>query len=526
MMKKLFAFILLSTALIANSQHINHQQKLAFAESVIERFYVDKVRPDTIVDEAIRAMLRTLDPHSSYSTPEETRDLTEPLDGSFSGIGISFNMLQDSLYVIELIAGGPAERVGMRPGDRIVAANGTRLAGMKMKTTDIRKILRGPKGTRVDVTVVRHGVKEPLLFRIIRDDIPVYSVDAAYMVNKSVGYIRVSRFAADTDKEVKQAMNKLKRLGMQDLIIDIESNGGGYLQSAAKIADLFIPKGNLLVYTEGPHFPRQNFVSSGNDRFNGRLVITVDQYSASASEILSGAIQDYDRGLIVGRRTFGKGLVQRPFPFPDGSMIRLTIARYYTPSGRCIQKPYKEGEGDKYREDILNRYKSGELSSADSIHIPDSLIYHTLNRGRVVYGGGGIMPDRFVPVDTTEFSPYASRLIAKGTINFFAIDYVDRNRDKIKSDFPTADIFVEKFVVDDTLLNQIVEKGNADKVDFKQNEFERSREYIRTLLKAYIARDVYSSADYFKVMNPRNPIFRAAVELLASPVEFNRLLSN
>ena len=524
-MRKIIATLFLMVGVVLCAQQINYSQKLAFAESVIERYYVDKVRPDTIVDEAIRAMLRTLDPHSSYSTPEETRDLTEPLDGNFSGIGISFNMLQDSIYVIELISGGPAERVGMRPGDRIVAADGTRLSGVKMKNTDVRKYLRGPKGTRVDVTVVRHGEKEPLQFRITRDNIPVYSVDASYMVNKTVGYIRISRFAADTDKEVRQALDKLTKQGMKDLIIDLESNGGGYLQSAAKIAEIFLPKGNLLVYTEGPHYPRQDFVASGSKQFPGRLVVTVDQYSASASEIFAGAVQDYDRGVIVGRRTFGKGLVQRPFPFPDGSMIRLTIARYYTPSGRCIQKPYKEGEGDKYKEELLDRYKAGEYSSADSIHVPDSLVYHTINRGRVVYGGGGIMPDKFVPVDTTEFSPYASRLIAKGTINFYAMDYVDRNREKIKTDYPTADIFVERFVADDTMLNEIIERGKTDKVEFKEEEFARSREYIRTLLKAYIARDVYSSGDYFKVTNPRNPIFREAVELLSSPNDYNRLLN-
>ena len=511
-------------ALTVAAQKINHSQKLAFAESVIERFYVDEVKPDTVVDEAIRAMLRTLDPHSSYSTPEETRDLTEPLDGNFSGIGISFNMLQDSIYVIELISGGPAEKVGMRPGDRIVSADGVKLAGVKMKNTDVRKYLRGPKGTRVDVDVVRHGEKEPLHFRITRDDIPVYSVDAAYMVDKSIGFIRIARFAVDTDKEVRQAIAKLKAQGMNDLIIDLESNGGGYLQSAAKIADLFIPKGKLLVYTEGPHNPRQNFMSSGGQEFDGRLVVTVDQYSASAAEILSGAIQDYDRGVIVGRRTFGKGLVQRPFPFPDGSMIRLTVARYYTPSGRCIQKPYKEGEADKYREDLLVRYKSGEFSSADSIHMPDSLVYHTLNRGRAVYGGGGIMPDLFVPIDTTDFSQYSSRLIAKGTVNFFAIDYVDRHREEIKKEYPSAEVFIDRFAVDEPMLQSLVERGKTDGVEFDSEGFERSRDYLALLVKAYIARDIYTAGDYFRVINPHNPIFREAVGLLSAPANYNKLL--
>ncbi|MBO4379563.1 MAG: S41 family peptidase [Muribaculaceae bacterium] len=523
-MKRLVFAALCAIGLVGSAQNINHQQKLAFAESVIERFYVDKVKPDTLVDEAIRAMLRTLDPHSSYSTPEETRELTEPLEGNFSGIGISYNMLQDSVYVIELISGGPSEKVGMRPGDRIIAADGVKLSGRKLKNTDVKKYLRGPKGTKVDLTVVRSGQREPLQFRITRDNIPVYSVDAAYMVDKSIGYIRLSRFAEATDREVKEAIARLKSKGMKDLILDLESNGGGYLQSAAKVADIFLPKGLLLVYTEGPHNPRQNFNSSSATEFNGRLVVTVDQYSASASEILSGAIQDYDRGVVVGRRTFGKGLVQRPFPFPDGSMIRLTVARYYTPSGRCIQKPYKEGEADKYREDMLNRYKAGEFSSADSIHVPDSLVYHTVFNHRKVYGGGGIMPDRFVAVDTTEYSAYANKLIAKGSVNFYAIDYVDHHRDEIKAIYPTSEDFVANFSVDDAMLDALVEKGKADGVEFVEKDFATSREYLRMLVKAYIARDVYSSADYFRVTNPRNPIFNEAIRLLRNPAEYQQLL--
>ena len=351
---------------------LSPDRKLLMAEQLIERFYVDTVNANKMVEEAIVAMLKTLDPHSTYSDPDETKELTTPLEGIFSGIGVQFNMLSDTLFVIQTTAGGPSEKVGILPGDRIVQAGDSVIAGRKLPNSRIIKILRGPKGSEVTLKVLRKGSAEPILFNVTRDDIPIYSVDAAYMATPTTGYIRISRFAEATDKKFAQAVEKLKKEGMTDLIVDLEDNTGGYLQAATNLASHFLDKGDLVVYTESPKIPGAEFrVDKRGDLRDGKVVVMVNQYSASASEILAGALQDNDRGLIVGRRTFGKGLVQRPFPFPDGSMIRLTTAKYHTPTGRCIQKPYTSGDDENYRKDILHRYEAGDLSSADSIHMPD-----------------------------------------------------------------------------------------------------------------------------------------------------------
>ena len=397
---------------------LSPDRKLLMAEQLIERFYVDTVNANKMVEEAIVAMLKTLDPHSTYSDPDETKELTTPLEGIFSGIGVQFNMLSDTLFVIQTTAGGPSEKVGILPGDRIVQAGDSVIAGRKLPNSRIIKILRGPKGSEVTLKVLRKGSAEPILFNVTRDDIPIYSVDAAYMATPTTAYIRISRFAEATDKEFAQSVEKLKKEGMTDLIVDLEDNTGGYLQAALNLASHFLDKGDLVVYTESPKIPGAEFrVDKRGDLRDGKVVVMVNQYSASASEILAGALQDNDRGLIVGRRTFGKGLVQRPFPFPDGSMIRLTTAKYHTPTGRCIQKPYTSGDDQHYRKDILHRYEAGEFSSTDSIHMPDSLRFETLKNHRPVYGGGGIMPDVFVPIDTTAFTTYYRDLVAKGIIN-------------------------------------------------------------------------------------------------------------
>ena len=339
-------------------------------------------------------MLKTLDPHSSYSDPEETKELTTPLEGNFSGIGIQFNMLNDTLFVIQTTSGGPSEKVGILPGDRILSAGDSIISGVKSPNSRILKILRGPKGSRVDLKVLRKGVKEPIDFSITRDDIPIYSIDAAYMADPQTGYIRISRFAEETDAEFRKAVKKLRSQGMKQLIIDLEDNGGGYLNAAHQLASHFLKKGDLVVYTDAPKMGKMVYgVEQPGDLQTEKVVVLANQYSASASEILSGALQDNDRGLIVGRRTFGKGLVQRPFPFPDGSMIRLTVSKYYTPAGRSIQKPYAAGDEESYRKDIIHRYEAGEFSSEDSIHLPDSLRFETLHNHRPVYGGGGIMPE-------------------------------------------------------------------------------------------------------------------------------------
>lgn len=501
-------------------------RKLLMAEQVIERFYVDSVDAGNMVQDAIVAMLKTLDPHSSYSDPEETKELTTPLEGNFSGIGVQFNMLNDTLFVIQTTSGGPSEKVGILPGDRIVQAGDSVIAGRKLPNSRIIKILRGPKGSEVDLKVLRRGEAEPIVFHVVRDDIPVYSVDAAYMADPTTGYIRVSRFGEETDKEFEAALEKLRKQGMQNLIVDLEDNGGGYLQAAHELASHFLDKGDMVVYTDAPKMGRTVYAVEKPGNFNkGRLVIMANQYSASASEILSGAVQDNDRGLIVGRRTFGKGLVQRPFPFPDGSMIRLTVSRYYTPSGRSIQKPYAPGDEESYRKDMLHRYEAGEFSSADSIHLPDSLRFETLHNHRPVYGGGGIMPDLFVPIDTTAFTPYYRNLVAKGILNRFCITYVDRNRSRLNREYPDVDAFIAKFSVDSAMMDDIVKLGVADSVKLDPAQLERSRPMIETIVKGVIARDLFDTSAYFRVVNPQlSPVYREALGLINDERRYNKLL--
>lgn len=491
-------------------------KKLVNAQFAISQFYVDTINTDKLVESAIKGMLDKLDPHSTYTTPSETKDLEEPLVGNFSGIGIQFNMKEDTLYVIQTIVGGPSERVGILAGDRIVEVNDTVIAGVKMKNSAIMKRLRGPKGTKVDVLVKRRGVAEPIKFRITRDNIPLYSIDAAYMADKVTGYIRISRFAEKTFKEFKEAVAKLKKQGMQQLIIDLTDNGGGYLQIATELANEFLEDGQTIVYTKGNNSPRYDAKAQGFGTLKDmRLVIMVNQYSASASEILSGAIQDWDRGVIVGRRTFGKGLVQRPFRFEDGSMIRLTVARYYTPSGRCIQKPYDVDDKEAYTKDIYNRFMDGELAHADSIHFADSLKYTTLKNHRIIYGGGGIMPDEFVPLDTTEYTNYYRDLLAKGSINRYAVSYVDNNRKALQKRFKNVSDYDAGFDVDDEMMRELCKFGDADSVKYNEEQFLKSREMLRNVVKALIARDIYTDpAAFYVVSNKRNDIFKRALEVI------------
>ncbi len=395
--------------------------KLRMAEAAISQLYVDSVDETKLVEDAIKGMLDGLDPHSSYTDPEETKDLSEPLAGNFGGIGITFNLNQDTVYVISTVAGGPSEKVGVMAGDRIIAVNDTAIAGVKMKNSEIMKRLRGPKGTDVNVKVLRST--DTVDFRITRDDIPIYSVDAAYMADPTTGYVRVNKFGAETPKEFREALKKLRKQGMKDLVLDLVDNGGGYLNAAVEMLGEILEPGQLAVYTEGLSSPRADLAVPRTAKplmADGRVVVMVNQNSASASEITSGAIQDWDRGVVVGRRTFGKGLVQRPITFPDGSMMRLTVAHYYTPTGRDIQKPYEKGNAKAYREDMVNRLNSGELMHADSIHYADSLRVSSLRNRRDLYGGGGIYPDSFVPLDTTEYTKYYRNVLAKGLLNRFA----------------------------------------------------------------------------------------------------------
>lgn len=502
------------------------QQKLLMVENIVNNLYVDNVDEEKIVENAVRGILENLDPHSSYSTKEETTSSQETMQGSFSGIGIQFNMQKDTLYVVQTIAGGPSEKVGILPGDRFIAVDDSIIAGRKLKNTDIMKRLRGPKGTKVNIKVKRGSNAELLEFRITRDDIPLNSIDAVYMADGKTGYIRLSRFAATSYKEFKDAITKLKKQGMQQLILDLTDNGGGYMQIAAQIANEMLNRGNLIVYTQGRKSPRQNLNADGSGTFRTqKVVVMINQFSASASEILSGAVQDWDRGVVVGRRSFGKGLVQREFLLPDSSSFRLTIARYYTPSGRNIQKPYVKGDREDYDKDIIDRYNHGELQSADSIHFADSLKHTTLRLHRTVYGGGGIMPDVFVPLDTTQYTDYHRRLVAKGIIPQFALRYVDKNRADLKAQYPDAQKFIKEFTVTDEMLNNLVDAGKAEKVDFDKSQFAKSKEMLRTFVKATIANDLFSTSAYFQIVNEQNDIYKEALSIINDDARYRKIIS-
>lgn len=506
------------------------EQKLLMATNAISQLYVDSVDDNKLADDAIRGMLEKLDPHSAYSDPEETRELNEPLEGNFSGIGISFNMNNDTLYVIQTISGGPSEKVGMLAGDRIIAVNDSAIAGVKMKNRAIMKRLRGPKGTPVNVKVLRfdNNANDTIDFHIIRDDIPIHSVDAAYLVDAHTGYIRLNKFAADTPAEIRDAIKKLKKEGMTGLILDLTDNGGGYLQAATEMLGEFLKPGNVAVYTEGLKSPRYDALAMPSGRKplfeDGRIVIMGNQYTASAAEITSGAIQDHDRGVIVGRRTFGKGLVQRPIPFPDGSMMRLTIAHYFTPTGRDIQKPYEKGNEDAYRKDIEERFNHGELMHRDSIKLADSTLYRTLRLQRPVYGGGGIMPDVFVGLDTTEYTKYYRNVMAKGLINRYVISYVDQHRKDLKKKFKNDDEYVKFFNVTPEMLTQLKNLADAEGIEFDEEQFERSAPLFSMSIKGLIGRDVFENETYFKVFNTHDPIFKRAYEIINSE-EYDRILS-
>lgn len=519
------AVVLSAMATVVSAQREPESfRKLRMAAYAIDRFYVDTVNDTKLAEDAIIGMLKELDPHSTYMNPEEVKEMNEPLQGNFDGIGVQFNMLNDTLFIINTVAGGPSEKVGVLAGDRIIAVNDTAIAGVKMSNNDIMRRLRGPKGTPVEIEVLRRGVKNPITFRIIRDKIPIYSIDATYMADSKTGYIRVSRFGATTSEEFVEALEKLKKEGMQNLILDLEGNGGGYLNAAIDMANEFLNAGQLIVYTQGRTQPREEAISNNNGEMkSGKLIVLVDESSASASEIVSGAIQDLDRGVIVGRRTFGKGLVQRPIPLPDGSMMRLTVARYYTPSGRSIQKPYEDGL-DNYNRDLINRYNSGELTNADSIHFPDSLRYKTIN-GRTVFGGGGIMPDFFVPLDTTRYTDAHRDIVAKGILNQYVINYFDQHQKELKEKYADFNAFDKGFSVTPEMLANL--KADAEKEEIKINpeQFEKSTPLIKLQIKALVARDLFTVSDYFRVMNQQSDSYRKALELINDDARYKKLLS-
>ena len=497
-----------------NKKNDSPIRKLTLAQFAIANLYVDETDADKLVESAIMGMLEELDPHSTYSNAEEVKKMNEPLQGNFDGIGIQFNMAEDTLFVIQPVSGGPSEKVGIRAGDRIIMVNDTLIAGVKMTTDDITRRLKGPKGTKVDVKVVRRGVDEPLSFTIKRDKIPVYSLDASYMITPKIGYIKINRFGATTYEEFMDALASLKGQGLQDLILDLQGNGGGYLNAAIDIANEFLGAGELIVYTEGRRNPRHEFFAKGNGKHqSGRLVVLVNEYSASASEIVAGAVQDWDRGMVVGRRTFGKGLVQRPIDLPDGSMIRLTVARYYTPAGRCIQKPYESIE--QYNADLIERYNRGEMMSADSIHFPDSLKCSTLKKGRTVYGGGGIMPDYFVPVDTTLFTKYHSQLSNKGVLLKVHFQWIDAYREEWMKKYGDYAVFCKEFELDDAMMQQLIAEGKKEGVTFDEEQYQKSESLIKLQLKALIARDLWDMNEYYHTINVVDESVNKALELLS-----------
>ncbi len=514
-------FLLLSFPQSIKAQQLNFgynspMRKMVLAEMAITNLYVDSVDEKKLAEDGIRGMIEQLDPHSSYSTAKETKEMNEPLQGSFEGIGVQFNMVKDTLLVIQPVVNGPSERVGILAGDRIVSVNDTAIAGVKMSKEDIMKRLRGAKGSKVRLGVVRRGIAGILKFTVVRDKIPVKTLDAAYMIRPHVGYIRIGSFGVTTYNEFMKAVETLKASGMKDLILDLQENGGGYLMAAVQIANEFLHNSDLIVYTQGRKVPRQDYCADGSGRLlDGKVFVLINEYTASAAEIVTGAIQDQDRGTVVGRRSFGKGLVQRPIDLPDGSMIRLTIAHYFTPSGRCIQKPYKKGDAIDYAMDIEKRFEHGELYSADSIHFADSLKYYTLRKHRVVYGGGGIMPDVFVPLDTTQYTKFLRQMAARSYIINANLKYIDVNRKQLKKQFATFNDFNARFEVPQSLIDDVVQAAEKDKIKPKdQQELQATLPQLRRQLKALIARDLWDMSEYFQVINETNPIVVKAVRLL------------
>ena len=511
---------------VEQPRRFNALNKINLVAAAVSRLYVDVIDEDTIAEKTIAAMLKQLDPHSTYLPPHEAQQTLETLSGKFDGIGIQINMLEDTLFVVQTVVGGPSEKAGILPGDRIISVDDSIVAGVKLAVNDIITMLRGKRGSKVSIGIMRRGVAEPISFTITRDKIPVNSIDATYMLDDTTGYIRLSRFAESSAEEMEKAVKSLRKEGMRNLILDLQGNGGGYLNVAVKIADMFLDKDQLIVYTEGRNVRRAQEIATGNTLLpDERVVVMVDELSASASEILAGALQDWDRAVIVGRRTFGKGLVQRPITMPDKSLLRLTVARYHTPTGRCIERPYVKGENEAYDQDLNERLAHGELLHADSIHFTDSLQYKTLRIGRTVYGGGGIMPDVFVGLDTARYTAYHRQLLRRGILNRSIYTYLDNHRREIISKYRKVSKFIDQYEIDDqlwaTLDTLATETGIKPKDDAEK---EASKPLIAVQLKALLARDLYNSTStYYMIYNPTNPIYRKAMEIICSD-KYNKLL--
>ena len=496
-----------------------NQYSLQFDEIMmyIDRMYVDTVDMKKIAEAAIVGMLEELDPHSTYVPKEEVEDANQRINGSFVGIGVRFQILKDTLMIVSTIAGGPSEKLGIRAGDKILKIEGKNVAGVGLKTADVREKLMGELGTKVRVEIFRKSVRKPLDYVITRDKIPVNSVDCAYMVTPQTGYIKLTSFSRSTTDEVRNSIKQLKKEGMVNLIFDIQDNGGGLMYAAKDVCDEFLSGDKLIVYSEGKSQPRSNLNAGVPGNWEaGKLVILTNENSASASEIVSGAIQDWDRGLIIGRRTFGKGLVQRPIDLTDGAQLRLTIARYFTPSGRFIQKPYDDLES--YRKDHLDRYLRGEYSNQDSIKFPDSLKFNTKLMNRTVYGGGGIMPDLFVPIDTTGVTEYYKSVARGGYFNTFALEYVDKNREKLANIYPDFEMFKSNFECDKKFMDEFFEfiKKEDKELKFDAKEYKESENLIKLRLKGMVAQDLWGIQEFYKIYNVNNEILQKAIQVIES----------
>lgn len=494
-------------------------QKFEEVLTYVSKLYVDDVDSEALTDAAIIGLLEKLDPHSTFISKEEVNDANERINGNFVGIGIRFQILKDTLMVVATIPGGPSEKLGLLPGDKITKIENESVAGIGLKNSQVREKLLGDKGTKVKVEVKRKRASKPIDFVIIRDLIPVNSVDAAYMVSDKTGYIKLNTFSRSSLDEVKDGINKLKSAGMENLIFDLQGNGGGLLYTAKYLADEFLSDDKLIVYSEGRSQPRSDLRAGLSGLWeSGKLVLLTDEYSASASEILSGAVQDWDRGLIVGRRTYGKGLVQRPIDLTDGSQMRLTIARYFTPSGRFIQKSYEDK--DAYRSDLLDRYENGEFMHQDSIKLPDSLMFETMITKRPVYGGGGIMPDFFVPLDTMEVTDFFSDLIRSGHVNSYALSYINDNREDLLTKYPEFKGFKNDFNVDEKFMDEffeyVDEEDEDDELEFNEEEYDISKTLLKLRIKAILARNLWGYSEFYQIYNDSNEILQKAIEVIES----------